>query len=159
MHPSEQNPFRPSPIGCIRKDPALAGAVSVCAMNALGAVTADILRSLLTEQKDRGLSALFEKSASAELLQFRRLVQLTLALGGTPPLCLPRAQDRMRMLRREGEVRQFCLPESSRSQHRKLAEACRKLSEESRDPVLSSLLSAIRKEEERLLSCLPATDV
>ncbi len=157
MHPSEQKPlrpFRPSPIGCIRKDPAFAGAVSLCAINALGTVTADIFRSLLTEQKNRELSALFEETASAELLQFRSLWQLTLALGGNPPVCPPRTPNCTRFLRREGEAGRFCLPEASHAQHRKIAEECRRLSVQSRDPVLTSLLIAVLKEEERLLSLL-----
>lgn len=86
-------PFYPTFDGCVTGDIRFAGALEERYMEELGAVSAYTYRAMVWKRWDARISALFEQLAKEEMLHFRILGELILALGGNPvvqaKLCVP----------------------------------------------------------------------
>ncbi|MBQ9784876.1 MAG: hypothetical protein IJW29_05200 [Clostridia bacterium] len=74
--------FRPRLEGCVARDRHMAAALEVCYVDAFASVAANVYRSLVTAEADRGLSETYEWIAEEALEEFRTLGELILALGG-----------------------------------------------------------------------------
>ncbi len=85
--------FRPRLEGCVARDRHMAAMLDACYIDAFSSVAANIYRSLVSAECDRGLSELYEWIAEEELEAFRTLGELILALGGDAML---RQSRRMR---------------------------------------------------------------
>lgn len=79
--------FRPPLSGCVARDRHYAAALEGAYVDAFSAIAANIYRSLILLEHDRGMSDTYEWIAQEKLEAFRTLGELILALGGDAALC------------------------------------------------------------------------
>ena len=79
--------FHPALEGCVTRDPCFAKALCESYMEELAAVGAYTYRALVIRGRNQRLSELFERIAREEMVHFRLLGELILALGGNPAIC------------------------------------------------------------------------
>lgn len=84
LHEGGFPPFYPTLDGCVTKDLRFAAALEESYMEELGAVAAYTYRSMLLARREPDAAALFDRLAKEEMLHFRMLGELILALGGNP---------------------------------------------------------------------------
>ena len=97
--------FRPPLIGCVARDRQLALSLGSCYTDTFTSIAAQIYRSLVTSERDRVLSDLFDRMAEEELEQFRLLGELIVALGGEG---IPRASGRTSRLNPRCDYEHVC---------------------------------------------------
>ena len=78
--------FRPPLAGCVARDRHYAAALEGEYVDAFSSIAANIYRSLILSERDRGTSDTYEWIAQEKLEAFRTLGELILALGGDAAL-------------------------------------------------------------------------
>jgi len=76
--------FYPTLDGCVARDLRFAAALEESYMEELGSVAAYTYRALLWAKREPDVASLFDWLAKEEMLHFRMLGELILALGGNP---------------------------------------------------------------------------
>ena len=77
-------PFYPTLDGCVARNLRLAAALEESYLEELGAVAAYTYRSMLLTRCEPRTAELFDRIAKEEMMHFRMLGELILALGGDP---------------------------------------------------------------------------
>lgn len=144
--------FHPTPEGCVVHDIRFARMVEELYAEKLGAVAAASYRSMLCDGCDRRLSELLLEQMQDEILHFRLLGELILALGGNPSL---RTQIRVETLHRPDDGRHGCeqlsqtvLRQAIRDKRHSI-DRCQTLLGRTQDRVVRSLLLWLTDEEQR----------
>ena len=104
--PKRSEIFHPIPSGCVFRDLRLARALEDLYLDELNATCASSYRSMLCEECEPKLSELLHEQMQDEILHFRFLGELILALGGNPTV---RAQIRVETLHRPDDPHNGCI--------------------------------------------------
>ena len=144
--------FHPTPEGCVVRDIRFARALEELYAEELTAVCAASYRSMLCDSCDRHLSEILLEQMQDEILHFRLLGELILALGGNPSL---RAQIRVETLHRPEDMRGGCeelsktvLQQAIRDKRHSI-DRCQTMLGRTQDRVARSLLLWLIGEEQR----------
>lgn len=144
--------FHPTLQGCVVRDVRFAHALEELYTEELTAVAAASYRSMLCDSCDRRISELLLEQMQDEILHFRLLGELILALGGNPTL---RTQIRVETLHRPEDDRSGCealsqtvMRQSLRDKRRSI-DRCQTMLGRTQDRVVRSLLLWLIDEEQR----------
>ncbi|MBR3895394.1 MAG: hypothetical protein IKJ35_09685 [Clostridia bacterium] len=150
--------FYPTLEGCVARDLRFAAALEESYMEELGAVAAYTYRSLLWARREPDAAALFERLAKEEMLHFRMLGELILALGGNPVI-----QANMRVqgierdgrsgIKRESRGRAALYADSIREERRGI-DRYQTLMGRTQDRVVRSVLAHLLSDEHRHVEAL-----
>ena len=144
--------FHPTPEGCVVHDIRFARALEELYAEELTAICAASYRSMLCDSCNRCLSELLLEQMQDEILHFRLLGELIMALGGNPSV---RAQVRVETLHRPEDMRGGCeellqtvLRQSMRDKRHSI-DHCQTLLGRTQDRVVRSLILWLIGEEQR----------
>lgn len=150
--PKRSEMFHPTPNGCVLQDLRFARALEELYADELNAIATASYRSMLCEECDQELSALFYEQMQDEIQHFRFLGELILALGGNPTL---RTQIRVETMHRSDDPRSSCAKLSEELLYVALRDKRRSIDRyqtmlgRTQDRVVRSLLCQLIDEEQR----------
>ena len=144
--------FHPTPEGCVVRDIRFARALEELYVGELSAIASASYRSMLCDPCDRRLSELLLEEMQDEILHFRLLGELILALGGNPTV---RTQISVETLHRPNDPQNGCrelsktvLSQAVRDKKRSI-DRCQTMLGRTQDRVVRSLLLWLIDEEQR----------
>lgn len=145
--------FRPPLVGCVARDRQLALLLGSCYTDTFASIAAQIYRSLVTMERDRVLSDLFDRMATEELEQLRILGELIVALGGDG---LPRSSGRTSHAanRVDGANVSASLLSSCIAEKRRCIDRYETLMSRTGDRVVRSVIAKLLSGERRMLSVM-----